>query len=367
MLHSNALRQHISCSPALTLPQLLAKSRYIYAGFAVLDGGASPVCAGAFWPLRPAVCLPALPGPALDRQSISTGLHWRHATSYLNARIGYEYTHQVVLMDKILIANRGEIAVRICATCRRLGISTVAVYSEPDVEAPHVIAADEAFCIGAASIERSYLNTKAVLDAALKSGAHAVHPGYGFLSENSEFAAAVEANGLIWIGPPRAAMESMASKISARGIALEHDVPVIPAYTLLAADQIDADAIVNTTGVPMLIKSSAGGGGIGMRELHSTDDLQSTIEEARGQALRQFGSADLLIERLLSDARHIEVQVVGDQHGNLIHLFERDCSSQRRRQKILEETPAPDLPEAMRSIIQEAALRLARAVDYQGV
>ncbi|MEM8561110.1 MAG: biotin carboxylase N-terminal domain-containing protein [Pseudomonadota bacterium] len=270
-------------------------------------------------------------------------------------------------MEKILIANRGEIALRVGATCRRLGIGTVAVYSEADRDAPHVRAADEAFCIGPASAEHSYLNIESILDAASKSGAHAVHPGYGFLSENSEFAAAVEARNLIWIGPTRAAMESMASKISARSIAMKHDVPVIPAYTLRVEDQIDSDAILNTIGLPMLVKSSAGGGGMGMRELHSAEDLSRNLEEAREQAQRLFGSADLLIERLLSDARHIEIQVVGDQQGNLIHLFERDCSSQRRRQKLLEETPAPGLPDAIRSKIQDAAVRLARAVDYQSV
>jgi acetyl/propionyl-CoA carboxylase alpha subunit len=270
-------------------------------------------------------------------------------------------------MDKILIANRGEVALRIIATCRRLKIQTVAVYSEADRKALHVGAADEAFCIGPAAVEQSYLNAENVLAAARASCADGIHPGYGFLSENTAFAEAVEAEGLIWIGPPASAMASMASKISARAIAMDNNVPVIPAYTLMEGDDPDIDAVLATTGLPLLIKSSAGGGGIGMRELHSADELSVAIGEAREQAERQFGSGDLLIERLIDSGRHIEIQVAADHTGDCLHLFERDCSSQRRRQKLLEETPAAGLSDALRANLQDAAIRLARAVDYRGL
>jgi acetyl/propionyl-CoA carboxylase alpha subunit len=270
-------------------------------------------------------------------------------------------------MDKILIANRGEVALRIIATCRRLKIQTVAVYSEADRKALHVGAADEAFCIGPAAVEQSYLNAENVLAAARASCADGIHPGYGFLSENTAFAEAVEAEGLIWIGPPASAMASMASKISARAIAMDNNVPVIPAYTLMEGDDPDIDAVLAITGLPLLIKSSAGGGGIGMRELHSADELSVAIGEAREQAERQFGRGDLLIERLIGSGRHIEIQVAADHAGNCLHLFERDCSSQRRRQKLLEETPAAGLSDALRTNLQDAAIRLARAVDYRGL
>jgi 3-methylcrotonyl-CoA carboxylase alpha subunit len=270
-------------------------------------------------------------------------------------------------MNKILIANRGEIALRIMRTCRQLNVSTVAVYSDADRHALHVSEADEAFHIGPAPAEQSYLNSDNVLAAALASGADGVHPGYGFLSENPNFAAAVQAAGLTWIGPSPAAMHKMASKISAREIAQQHDVPVIPACTLAAGEAFDAGAIAAAIGLPLLIKASAGGGGIGMREVHALDELAGAIDETRNQAQRQFGSGDVLLERFITGGRHVEVQVVGDQHGKLLHLYERDCSAQRRRQKLLEEAPAPDLSPDLRTALHAAALRLATAVNYQGV
>jgi geranyl-CoA carboxylase alpha subunit len=270
-------------------------------------------------------------------------------------------------MLKILIANRGEIAVRIIDTCRRMHIRSVAVFSDEDRDAVHVLHADEAVHIGLAAVEESYLNIEHIIDAARRSGADGIHPGYGFLSENAGFARAVNAAGLIWIGPHADAMEAMASKIRAREIAQQQQVPVIPAYTLAADDEAPDLKAITAMGLPLLLKASAGGGGIGMREIHTVQDLAQTITQARLQAERQFGDGALIIERLLSNARHVEVQVLGDQHGNLLHLHERDCSLQRRRQKLIEEAPAPGLDLALRQQLRDAALRLAAAVKYYGV
>jgi acetyl/propionyl-CoA carboxylase alpha subunit len=270
-------------------------------------------------------------------------------------------------MLKILIANRGEIAVRIIDTCRNMKIRSVAVYSDEDRDAVHVLHADEAVHIGPAAVEESYLNGARILDAARRCGADGIHPGYGFLSENAGFAQAVDAAGLVWIGPHADAMEAMASKIRAREIAQQQQVPVIPAYTLATDVGAPDLAAISAMGLPLLVKASAGGGGIGMREIHDAQDLGETIAQARLQAERQFGDGALIIERLLSNARHVEVQVLGDQHGNLLHLHERDCSMQRRRQKLIEEAPAPGLDLALRQQLRDAALRLAAAVSYHGV
>ncbi len=270
-------------------------------------------------------------------------------------------------MNKVLIANRGEIAVRVIRTCRKLGITTVAVYSEADRDALHVSMADEAVLIGPAAIQNSYMNSAAILTAAQTSGADAIHPGYGFLSEQAEFAESVIAADINWIGPPPAAMRAMASKISARTIAAEDGVPLLPAVHLASNEAIDEASLLQDVGLPLLVKSSAGGGGIGMREVHSADELSAVIASAREQAQRQFGSGDLVIEKLLLSARHIEVQVVADEHGQHRHLFERDCSAQRRRQKILEEAPAPGLSASLREALYAAALNLSRAVNYTGV
>ncbi len=269
-------------------------------------------------------------------------------------------------MQKILIANRGEIAVRVISTCRKMNIRSVAVFSDADRDALHVQLADEAVYIGPAPVEESYLNPSQLLRAASATGAEAIHPGYGFLSENADFARAVEVQGLCWIGPPPTAIETMGSKIRAREIALAHDVPVIPALILDSdKQQPDLDSI-SALGFPLLIKASAGGGGIGMREVHAADGLETAIREARAQAQRQFSDGSLLVERLVSAARHVEVQVLGDQHGNLVHLHDRDCSLQRRRQKVIEEAPAPGLSDQLRGKLHSAALRLAAAVDSCG-
>jgi acetyl/propionyl-CoA carboxylase alpha subunit len=269
-------------------------------------------------------------------------------------------------METLLIANRGEIAVRIARACREMGIQSVAVYSEPDRNALHVQCSDQAIAIGGESPADSYLDASRLLQAARESKADAIHPGYGFLAEDPAFAAVVEEAGLCWIGPPVAAMEAMASKATARTVAEANQVPVLPALTLEGPPDESDLAAVAALGEPLLIKAAAGGGGIGMRTLAASDDVSAVLEQAQQQARRQFGSDTLLVERLLVDARHVEVQVLADQHGNLLHLFDRDCSLQRRRQKIIEEAPAPGLPEALREAMYAAALRLAAAVNYVG-
>lgn len=270
-------------------------------------------------------------------------------------------------MQKVLIANRGEIAVRIMKTCRKLNLQTVAVYSDADVSALHVNAADQAVRLGPAPPRESYLHPDRVLDAALQSGADAIHPGYGFLSEDPEFARAVLAKGLIWIGPPPAVMESMASKISARAVAERAEVPVVPGFALAADTPVPDLTAIPGLSLPLLLKAAAGGGGIGMREVHDLQDLEQAVEAVRAQAKRQFGSGALLIESLIEGGRHVEVQVAADSQGNLIHLYERDCSVQRRRQKLLEEAPAPHLSDRLRSELHDAAVRLAAAVRYENV
>ena len=269
-------------------------------------------------------------------------------------------------MKRLLIANRGEIASRIIRSCRAMGLESIAVYSEADRDSPHVSEADHAVCIGAAPPEQSYMNVDKLLAVARDAAADAIHPGYGFLSENPHFARAVMDAGISWVGPGLEAMEKMASKISAREIALANEVPVLPAVIVSAEETLECSRIEQEVGTPLLIKAAAGGGGIGMREVHEPGELEKELDEARNQALRQFGSGDLLVERLLQGGRHVEVQVMGDKHGKLLHFHDRDCSAQRRRQKLLEEAPAPGLTDDMRSRLHSAALRLAKAVDYQG-
>ncbi len=270
-------------------------------------------------------------------------------------------------MKKIMVANRGEIAVRIMATCRKLGIQTVAVYSDADCQSVHVSSADEAWRLGPAEPAKSYLSTDALLGAALASGADAVHPGYGFLSENAEFAQAVLDAGLVWIGPSPHAIATLSSKAAAHELAREKEVPVLPAMVVrdIHDENIPEGAVA--LGFPLLLKASAGGGGIGMLIAEDAASLPDQLRQASTQAQRQFGDPTLLVEPLLRGARHIEVQLVCDNHGNQLHLFERDCSSQRRRQKIIEESPAPGLSAELLVTMRRAALRLAAAVDYAGV
>jgi geranyl-CoA carboxylase alpha subunit len=268
--------------------------------------------------------------------------------------------------SKILIANRGEIACRVIRTARKLGYATVAVYSDADRHAPHVALADEAVHIGASPAAESYLRVDALLDAARKTGADAVHPGYGFLSENAGFAQACEDAGLVFIGPPPSAMTAMGDKALAKQRMLEAGVPCAPGY--LGADQSDAvlTAEAKKLGYPLLVKAVAGGGGRGMRLVRSDAELQPGLEGARREAMSAFGDGTLMLERLIDHGRHIEIQVFADAHGNAVHLGERDCTAQRRRQKVIEEAPSPVVSPAMREAMGRDAVAAALAVGYRG-
>ncbi len=270
------------------------------------------------------------------------------------------------MFDKILIANRGEIACRVIATCRRLGIATVAVYSDADRDARHVRLADEAVHIGAAPAADSYLRGEVLLEAARRTGAQAIHPGYGFLSENADFADACAAAGLVFIGPPPAAIRAMGDKSAAKALMQAAGVPLTPGYH---GDQQapeflrgQADAI----GYPVLIKASAGGGGKGMRRVDRSEDFIAALTSCQREAQSAFGNAHVLVEKYVERPRHIEIQVFGDSHGNVVHLFERDCSVQRRHQKVLEEAPAPGMSAERRAAMGRAAVEAARAVGYVG-
>ncbi|HEX9536119.1 MAG TPA: acetyl-CoA carboxylase biotin carboxylase subunit [Stellaceae bacterium] len=270
------------------------------------------------------------------------------------------------MFGKILIANRGEIACRVIRTARRLGIATVAVYSEVDRDALHVELADEAWPIGPASARDSYLNIKAILQAARSSGAEAIHPGYGFLAENAEFAEACEAAGIVFIGPPASAMRTMGSKAEAKHLVQRHGVPLVPGYH--GDDQNLARLLdeAERVGFPILIKASAGGGGRGIRVVGSAAEFAAALAGAKREAAAAFGDDRVLLEKYLPRPRHIEVQIFADRHGRTVHLFERDCSIQRRHQKVLEEAPAPGLDPEQRSAMAEAAVAAARAVGYVG-
>jgi 3-methylcrotonyl-CoA carboxylase alpha subunit len=270
------------------------------------------------------------------------------------------------MFRKILIANRGEIACRVMRTARRMGIATVAVYSEADAQAAHVQQADEAYLIGQPPARQSYLRGDAILDAARRSGAEAIHPGYGFLSENADFAEACASSGVVFIGPPVEAIRAMGSKAAAKALMERSGVPLVPGYH--GADQSYAvlRQAAFAIGYPVLLKASAGGGGRGMRVVENEAALQEGIDRARGEASTAFGDDRLLVEKYLTKPRHIEVQVFGDMHGNIVSLFERDCSVQRRHQKVLEESPAPGLSEVLREALGAAAINAARAVRYVG-
>jgi 3-methylcrotonyl-CoA carboxylase alpha subunit len=270
------------------------------------------------------------------------------------------------MFQKILIANRGEIACRVIATCRRLGIATVAVYSAADAHARHVELADEAWPIGPPPARQSYLAIEKIIDAARRSGAQAIHPGYGFLAENAAFAEACAAAGITFIGPPPAAIRAMGSKAAAKTLMQHAGVPLVPGYHGDAQDFSSLEAAAARTGYPVLIKASAGGGGKGMRIVEQPADLPPAIEGAKREAAASFGDDRLLIERYLTRPRHIEIQVFADTHGNIVSLFERDCSIQRRHQKVLEEAPAPGMDPARRTAMGEAAIAAARAVGYVG-
>ncbi|MFO3706622.1 acetyl/propionyl/methylcrotonyl-CoA carboxylase subunit alpha [Xanthomonas codiaei] len=268
--------------------------------------------------------------------------------------------------DRILIANRGEIACRVIATCRRLGIATVAVYSDADRNARHVRLADEAIHIGAAPAQQSYLRSEAILDAARASGAQAIHPGYGFLSENAGFAEACAQAGIVFIGPPATAIRAMGDKSAAKALMQRAGVPLTPGYhgDEQAPDFLRAQA--DAIGYPVLIKASAGGGGKGMRRVDASADFAQALASCQREAQSAFGNAHVLVEKYVERPRHIEIQVFGDTQGEVVYLFERDCSVQRRHQKVLEEAPAPGMTDARRAAMGKAAVDAARAVGYVG-
>jgi 3-methylcrotonyl-CoA carboxylase alpha subunit len=270
------------------------------------------------------------------------------------------------LFETVLIANRGEIARRVIRSARRLGLRCVAVYSEADGGAAHVAEADAAYCIGPAPAAESYLRGEAILEAAKAAGAEAIHPGYGFLSENAAFAEACAAAGIVFVGPTAAAIRAMGSKSEAKALMQRAGVPLVPGYHGYeqAAEALVAEA--HKVGYPLMIKASAGGGGKGMRVVEHQADFLEALQAARREAKGAFGDEHVLLERYLPAPRHIEMQIFRDNHGNAVHLFERDCSSQRRHQKVVEEAPAPGLGEALREEMGEAALRAAEAIDYRG-
>jgi 3-methylcrotonyl-CoA carboxylase alpha subunit len=270
------------------------------------------------------------------------------------------------MFDSLLIANRGEIACRIIKTARQLGIRTIAVYSEADAGLPFVRQAHQAIKIGPAPAQESYLSIPSILDAAQRTGAAAIHPGYGFLSENAEFAEAVQSAGIIWVGAPPSSIRAMGLKDAAKALMQQAGVPVTPGY--IGADQSDENLKrqADEIGYPVLIKAVAGGGGKGMRRVEGPAELIPSLTSCRREAAAAFGDDRVLLEKYINNPRHIEVQVFADTHGNCVHLFERDCSLQRRHQKVIEEAPAPGMDMATRQIICEAAVKAARAVDYVG-
>jgi acetyl-CoA carboxylase biotin carboxylase subunit len=270
------------------------------------------------------------------------------------------------MFQKILIANRGEIAVRIMRACRDLQILPTAVFSEPDAAALHVRMAHDAYCIGPAASTESYLNIGAIIDAARRAGADAIHPGYGFLAENAEFARAVGVAGLTFIGPTPEAMEVMGSKTSARRAAAAAGAPVVPGTTEGLKSLEEARALAAQFGYPIMLKAAAGGGGKGMRQVAAESELRSAFEGAQSEAAAAFGDSEIYLEKIVEKPRHIEIQVFADTQGNCVHLGERECSIQRRHQKVIEECPSPINDPSLRERMGEAAVKIARAVNYVG-
>ncbi|MGI9029717.1 MAG: acetyl-CoA carboxylase biotin carboxylase subunit [Ilumatobacteraceae bacterium] len=268
------------------------------------------------------------------------------------------------MLDKILIANRGEIAVRVIRAARELGIATVAVYSELDRDALHVRLADEAYALGGKAAADSYLNTAAILDAVERSGADGVHPGYGFFSENADFASAITDLGVAFIGPPPDAIRKMGDKVSSRRAALRGGAPIVPGTTEFAQSADDIRAFGEENGWPIAIKAAFGGGGRGMKVVQSADQVDEAMAGAQREAKSFFGRDEVYVERYLTWPRHVEVQIVGDQHGNVVWVSTRDCSAQRRHQKLIEEAPAPGLPDGVEDAMGEAAVKAAKAVGY---
>jgi len=268
------------------------------------------------------------------------------------------------LLSKVLIANRGEIALRIIRACREMGIKTVAVYSVADRDSLHVKMADESVCIGAAPARESYLNMPNVIQAALSRGADAIHPGYGFLAENAYFASLCETHNLQFIGPSAEVIELMGDKVKAREVVSRANVPLVPGSPGAVGDYHEALEIAKQIGYPVIIKASAGGGGRGMRLAHNDASLQEALDMARMEAGAAFGNNEIYVEKYIEEPRHIEIQVLGDKFGNIVHLGERDCSLQRRHQKLLEESPSPFVDEPMRQEMGRVAVEAARSAGY---
>ena len=269
-------------------------------------------------------------------------------------------------MLKILVANRGEIALRVMRTARQMGIATVAVYSEADRTAPHVQFADEAVCLGPPPSNQSYLLGDKIIEAALELGVDGIHPGYGFLSENAAFAQAVEKAGITFIGPKSHAIEVMGDKLAAKDTVKNYDVPMVPGVDHAITDVAEAKQIAIEVGFPILIKASAGGGGKGMRKVEKVEEFEEQMERAVSEAVSAFGNGAVFIEKFVTKPRHIEIQVLADSHGNVVHLFERECSIQRRHQKVVEEAPSAVLSPELRAQMGAAAVEVARSCDYLG-
>ncbi|NQW36349.1 MAG: acetyl-CoA carboxylase biotin carboxylase subunit [Flavobacteriales bacterium] len=269
-------------------------------------------------------------------------------------------------MKKILIANRGEIAIRVMKTAQKMGIKTVAVYSEADRNAPHVRFADEAVCIGEAPSNKSYLLGDKIIEVALKLHVDAIHPGYGFLSENADFSEKAEKNGIVFIGPKSAAIRIMGSKLAAKDAVKNYDIPMVPGVDRAVTDPKEAADIAREIGFPILIKASAGGGGKGMRIVENENDVEEQMARAISEATSAFGDGSVFVEKYINSPRHIEIQVLADSHGNVLHLFERECSIQRRHQKVVEEAPSSILTPKLRKKMGEAAVKVAKACDYLG-
>tara|TARA_R110002073_G_scaffold6540_4_gene38425 strand:- start:1413 stop:2756 length:1344 start_codon:yes stop_codon:yes gene_type:complete len=268
------------------------------------------------------------------------------------------------VIKKILIANRGEIALRVIRACREMGIGSVAVYSQADADSMHVKLADEAYCVGKPRSSDSYLKIDQIIAAAEVAGVDAIHPGYGFLAENAHFNEVCRSSGFEFIGPSPQAMEKLGDKNTARAMAIANNVPVVPGSDGLINDNAEAIEVAKKIGFPVLIKATAGGGGKGMRVAEDEKSLATAVSQARTEAEAAFGNGGVYLERYVGSPRHVEVQVIADSHGNVCHLFERDCSVQRRHQKLIEEAPSPSLPEDRRIEICEAAVRMIRGADY---
>ncbi|WP_449622338.1 acetyl-CoA carboxylase biotin carboxylase subunit [Robertmurraya sp. Marseille-Q9965] len=269
------------------------------------------------------------------------------------------------MFSKILIANRGEIAARIIRTCKKIGIQTVAIYSEADTDAPYVHISDEAYCIGKPRVHESYLQIEKIIETAITAGAEAIHPGYGLLSENAEFARKCEEAGIVFIGPSPDVIEKMGSKVAARNAMKEAGVPVVPGTEEAVADASEAIAAAEQIGYPVMLKASAGGGGIGMQIVRNNAELQKAFEGNQKRAQMFFGNGDMYIEKYIENPRHIEIQLLADQFGNCVYLWERECSIQRRHQKVVEEAPSPFLDEDSRRNMGEAAVKAALSIGYE--